>query len=93
MRIALAGFQHETNTFSPSHSGLAEFKMADSWPALLQGPDVITATRGMNLPIAGAAAAAHSYETVPLLWCAAEPSGPVTTDAFNTISSMIWRSV
>ncbi|MEM9144956.1 MAG: M81 family metallopeptidase [Pseudomonadota bacterium] len=89
MRIAIAGFQHETNTFAPGRAGLAEFRMADSWPGLLQGQRVVTDTAGMTLPIAGAiraaAEAAEDVDILPILWCAAEPSGPVTDEAFNRI--------
>ena len=53
-RIAIAGFQHETNTFAPSHAGVAEFRKADSWPGLLRGQEVVDDTRDMNLPVAGA---------------------------------------
>ena len=52
-RIAIAGFQHETNCFNPKETTLAHFEMADSWPRLLEGDEVVTQTRGMNLPIAG----------------------------------------
>lgn len=31
-RIAIAGFQHETNCFGINKAGLAEFEMADSGP-------------------------------------------------------------
>jgi microcystin degradation protein MlrC len=89
MRIALAGFQHETNTFASSHAGLPEFQMADSWPPLLVGAEVLTQTLGMNLPIAGAAEAAQNAALCPLLWCAAEPSGPVTQEAFETVTAML----
>ncbi len=91
-RIAIAGFQHETNTFAPTRAGMEEFQMADSWPGLLNGRGVIDGTRGMNVPIAGAvtaAEAAPNIEVVPILWCAAEPSGPVTDDAFDRISGAV----
>ncbi|WP_409996786.1 M81 family metallopeptidase [Leisingera aquaemixtae] len=90
-RIAIAGFQHETNCFGTTKAGLAEFEMADSWPAMLHGDAVIAETRGMNLPIAGFASAAEEagMELAPILWCAAEPSAHVTDHAFDTISGMI----
>lgn len=94
--IAIAGFQHETNTFAPGRAGLAEFEMADSWPALLTGAAVIEGTRGMNLPIAGfAAAASRDPEVIllPILWCAAEPSGPVTDEAFDSIVGRILAGI
>lgn len=91
-RIAIAGFQHETNSFATSIAGLAEFEMADAWPPLLTGQDVITGTQGMNLPISGFAAAAAAnpdITLIPILWGSAEPSGPVTAEAFETISNRI----
>lgn len=95
-RIAIAGFQHETNTFAPSQADLEAFTMADSWPGLLAGEQVLTDTRGMNLPVAGAVLAADAMddvELVPILWCSAEPSGPVTTDAFDRISDNILQGL
>ncbi len=102
MKIAIAGFQHETNTFAESRACLTEFQIADSWPPMLTDADVISGTKGMNLPIAGAASAALSaefsedklnnaeaIELIPILWCAAEPSGFVTDNAFDSISQMI----
>ena len=96
MRIAIAGFQHETNSFAPSSASLREFEMADSWPAMMRGRDVVEVTRGMNLPIAGFVEEADKEdgcELVTILWCSAEPSGPVTDDAFETISREILESI
>ncbi len=95
-RIAVAGFQHETNTFAPSRAGFEEFQIADSWPGLLLGDAVVTQTIGLNLPITGAIAAARAtgrVELAPILWCSAEPSGPVTDDAFVRIRSMILQGL
>lgn len=91
-RIAIAGFQHETNTFAPGLTDFNAFQRADSWPELLSGQSLISATQNMNLPVAGAVAAAHRAGAVtllPLLWCAAEPGGPVSDDAFEQISQRI----
>ena len=91
-RIAIAGFQHETNTFAGSQADLPDFEMDDSWPGLLSGEDAITVTRGMNLPIAGFVAACEAdagIELQPILWASAEPSGPVTDHAFETILGRI----
>ena len=90
-RIAIAGFQHETNCFGTTKAGLAEFEMADSWPAMLHGEEVIEETRGMNLPIAGFAdaAAGAGMDLVPILWCAAEPSAHVTDEAFEAVCAKI----
>lgn len=91
-RIAVAGFQHETNTFGATKAGYTEFVEADAWPGLLEGKAVLEGTAGHNLPIGGfveAASAVQGIELVPLLWCAAEPSAHVTNDAFDRISGMI----
>ncbi|NOD76390.1 M81 family metallopeptidase [Ruegeria sp. HKCCD4332] len=91
MRIAIAGFQHETNTFVDAPTRLSDFEQADSWPELLSGQDVLDVTRGMNLPIAGFAKAAllDGVDVLPVLWCAAEPGGKVTDHAFDTIAGRI----
>ena len=91
-RIAVAGFQHETNTFAPTLASFAEFEEADCWPGLLCGDEVIDVLSGVNISITGfvdAATVAGGYEIIPLLWCSAEPSSYVTTDAFERISEMI----
>ena len=91
-RIAVAGFQHETNTFAPSRASYSDFEKADAWPGLLRGDEVIRRLSGVNMPttgFAGAAVASGRYEIVPILWCAAEPSSYVATDAFERIAGMI----
>lgn len=92
MRVAIAGFQHETNTFAGPRATFADFEMADSWPGLLRGEDVIEGTRGINLPIAGIAGAAAKradVEIVPILWANAEPCAYVTDDAFDRIAGEV----
>ncbi|CUK18208.1 hypothetical protein RUE5091_04223 [Ruegeria denitrificans] len=94
-RIAIAGFQHETNCFGVTKAGLHEFEMADSWPGMLHDGQVISDTEGMNLPIAGFAAAAKEvgFEVIPVLWCSAEPSAHVTDHAFETICEMMLNGI
>ncbi len=55
-RIAVAGFQHETNTFAPTltdFTDFTDFKEADSWPELLSGSRVINVLSGVNISITG----------------------------------------
>lgn len=94
-RIAIAGFQHETNTFAPGRAGVHEFTIADSWPGLLRGDALINDTRDLNIPISGAIATAenHDLELLPILWCAAEPSGPVTSEAYEWIVADILTAI
>jgi len=86
-RIAVGGFQHETNTFAPLKAMLADFEQADAWPGLTCGPALFDAVKGINLPAAGFIDEARSlgHEPAPLLWCSAQPSAHVTRDAFETI--------
>ena len=90
-RIAVGGFQHETNTFSPVPATFAEFEAPDAWPGLTRGPALFEAVAGINLPAAGFVQEARSlhHELVPLAWCSAQPSGRVTRDAFERISAML----
>ncbi|MCP4328113.1 MAG: M81 family metallopeptidase [Alphaproteobacteria bacterium] len=90
-RIAIGGFQHETNTFAPAKATFANFAAPDAWPGLTVGNEILTAVAGINLPVAGAidSLAADGHEIVPILWCAAEPSAHVTEDAFERISEML----
>jgi microcystin degradation protein MlrC len=87
-RIAIGGFQHETNTFAPLKATLADFEQSDAWPGLTAGAALFDAVKGINLPAAGFIdeAASIGHELVPLLWCSAQPSGFVTRDAFETIA-------
>ncbi|MFM9843771.1 MAG: M81 family metallopeptidase [Dongiaceae bacterium] len=91
-RIAVAGFQHETNTFAPTLAKYSEFEKSGAWPGLLRGNEVIRRLSGVNISVTGfidAATTVGGYEIVPVLWCTAEPSSYVTTDAFERIAGMI----
>lgn len=88
-RIGVLGFLHETNTFAPGITPIERFIEADAWPGLTEGPALLDATRGMNLAISGfiAAAQAAGHEIIPLLWCSANPSGPVADAAFEAVAT------
>jgi microcystin degradation protein MlrC len=84
-RIAVGGFQHETNTFAPQQATWADFERADAWPPLLRGKELIAGVEGFNIPIAGAVKrlAELGHEIVPLAWAAAPPASYVTKDAYQ----------
>ena len=90
-RIAIGGVQHETNTFAASRATFDDFVHADAWPGLCRGGALIEATRGFNLPISGFVEQARSdgHALKPLVWCSAQPSGPVTRDAFERIAYIL----
>src|SRR5437016_3339723 len=50
-RIAVGGFQHETNTFAPQRATWADFERADAWPGFVRGPELTEAVEGHNIPI------------------------------------------
>ena len=87
--IAIAGFQHETNTFAPIPTAYADFEGPGAWPALTIGADVIDVFADLNIPIGGFITAAEDWQLVPILWTSAEPAGYVADDAFDRIAAMI----
>lgn len=91
MRLAVGGFQHETNTFSEHLATLAHFEAPDAWPGLTRGPGLFDAVAGINLPAAGFVAEARGlhHDLLPLTWCSAQPSGRVTREAFDHIVALL----
>lgn len=94
-RIAIGGFQHETNTFAPVKAGFHEFEMADGWPGLTRGGAILTAFAGINLPIAGfiAASAEERFELLPTLWCSSSPSAHVESSAYERITGELLERI
>mgnify|MGYP000031108703 FL=1 len=91
MRIAIGGFQHETNTFAPSKATWQDFVRGGGFPALTSGSELLTKVGSGNLPIAGfiQAATKQGHTLLPTTWCAATPSAHVTREAFENISKLI----
>ena len=78
MRIATAGFSHESNSFYSQPTQLEDFGGCE-------GVDVISQYAGTFHEIAGYIAGAEEfgYELYPLLATAATPGGPVTADTYE----------
>ncbi len=89
MRIFLAGYQHETNTFAPSLADWAAFTRGEAFPAFMRGQAVIDTFRGVNAPVGGFvdAATANGWTLLPSAWAGATPSSYVTEDAFERIAA------
>ena len=87
-RIAIGGFQHETNTFAPSPADYAAFEAGGGWPGAQYGEPLFAAVAGANIPAAGAidALRAAGHQLVGTAWAAASPSAAVTADAFERIA-------
>jgi len=94
-RIAIGGWQHETNTFAPITADFKAFEEPNDWPGLCRGADLFAETDGVHLPITGAIETlrARGHELVPLLWCSATPCAHVTEDAFERISAMLLEDI
>jgi microcystin degradation protein MlrC len=91
MRIAIAGFMHESNTFNPMPTDRAAFEAQ----GLAIGDAVVTEWRDAHHEVGGflEAAGVEGFEAVPLLMCWGTPSGPVTKAAFDEITGLIIDSV
>ena len=89
MRIAVGGFQHETNTFAPQRATWDDFARADAWPGYVRGGELFDAVAGYNIPIAGAVETLRGlgHELVPLSWCSAPPSSYVDEDAYERVAA------
>ncbi|GAB2178618.1 M81 family metallopeptidase [Dongia sp. agr-C8] len=89
-RIAIGGFQHETNTFAPLKATYRDFEQADGWPGLTEGAAIRDTFEGINLPIAGFLESTRSkHDIVPLLWCSASPSAHVEREAYERIAGRL----
>ncbi|MDZ4369979.1 MAG: M81 family metallopeptidase [Phenylobacterium sp.] len=93
MRFLIAGFSHETNTFSPVETPLARF--CPDGRALLAGDRALQAYRGTETCVGGfiATAEAAGAEIVIPVAAVAPPSGPVTREAFETVSRIILDAI
>ena len=86
MRILVAGFEHETNTFAPSKANYTNFLKGEGYPALRRGGELYE-LQEINLGAGGFIKAALSagHELIPVIWGGASASAHVTTDAFEQI--------
>src|SRR5258708_229980 len=86
-RVAIGGFQHETNTFAPTRADYAAFEAGGGWPGAQYGAPIFATVEGANIPAAGAIQALRSlgHELVGTAWAAASPSAQVTDDAFERV--------
>ncbi|EKF19338.1 hypothetical protein NA2_07599 [Nitratireductor pacificus pht-3B] len=91
MRVALAGFLHETNTFAPSKATYAHFVQGGGYLPMSRGADILERCPGVNLGISGIVAHGREadWEMVPVLWTGAIPSAHVTRDAYERIAGEI----
>ncbi|MBR8363597.1 M81 family metallopeptidase [Burkholderia sp. AU19243] len=94
MKILIAGFQHETNTFAPTKASFQSFVQGEGFPPLARGVDVLN-LRDVNVPIGGFinVTQAQGHELIPVIWAGASASAHVTVDAFERIAGEITGAV
>lgn len=92
-RIAIGGFQHETNSFVAHRADFDYFTVRRDRPPLVRGEELLQALRGGSYGASGFMARIGArHELVPLVWASGGAGGPVTDDAFERIAGeMIGR--
>jgi microcystin degradation protein MlrC len=87
MRIAIAGFMHESNTFNPLLTDRAAFEAQ----SLTFGSALLDEWRDAHHEVGGflEAARVEGFEPVPLLMAWATPAGPVADDVFDEITAKL----
>jgi microcystin degradation protein MlrC len=89
-RIAIGGFQHETNCFIDSKTDFGYFAAHRDRPPLVYGADVVKWLSGNSFAIAGfMQEMAARHDLVPLLWTSGGAGGMVTRDAFERIAGSL----
>jgi microcystin degradation protein MlrC len=91
MRIFVAGFQHETNTFAPTRAGWPAFASGSAFPAFSHGEAMLDRLGPTSLPMGGfiRSARQRGWTLLPSAWAGASPSAHVTRDAFERIAEHI----
>jgi microcystin degradation protein MlrC len=89
-RILIAGFKHETHTFSRMPADLEAYRAR----ALYHGDEMASALRGTASEIAGFLDACDEYGWTPVnaVFADATPSGPVTREAFDHVLDCILKT-
>src|SRR2546430_16126367 len=85
MRIAVAGFMHESNTFNPLRTDRAAFEAQ----SLTFGPALLDEWRDAHHEVGGflTAITADKDEPVPILMAWATPAGPVADEVLDEVTS------
>jgi microcystin degradation protein MlrC len=91
MRIFVAGFQHETNTFAPSKADWPAFESGSAFPAYSAGDAMLERLGATSMPMGGfiRSARQRGWTLRPSAWAGASPSAHVTREAFERIAEQI----
>src|SRR6516225_11623367 len=82
--IAIGSVMHESDTFNPSKTELSDFTLRRTTPR----EQALEESSKSNDEISGYIEGARRYDLdlFPVLMASATPKGPVTDDAFNTLT-------
>lgn len=87
-RIAVGGFQHETNCFVPTKTDFQYFAAHRDKPPLVRGADVLEWLSNTSFALSGfLQEMGNRHDYVPLVWTGGGAGGYVTRDAFERISA------
>lgn len=85
-RIAVGGFQHETNCFIEARTDFAAFTTIGDRPPLSRGEEIFRNLPGRAFAMSGFLAdMAQRHDLAPLVWSSGGAGGYVTSDAFERI--------
>lgn len=95
MRVLIAGYKHETNTFAAETADWPAFERGEMLPAAVRGTSMLDMLEQVAVPGTGFRryARAQGWEPVPGLWCGAAPSSYVTSAALERICHEICGDV
>jgi microcystin degradation protein MlrC len=82
--VAIGGIMHESDTFNPSKTGLEDFTLRRTAPRALALEEWSKSNDEVSGYIEGARR--HGLDLLPVLMASATPKGPVTDEAFNTLT-------
>lgn len=90
MKILIAGFQHETNTFVARNAHYENFANGETFPAMKRGERVFD-LRHVNIPVGGFINEIEpdGHTLIAVLWAGAGPSAHVARDTFERIAGEI----
>lgn len=90
MRIAIGGILHESNTFASKSTDLAQFATRHQ-----VGEAILPAWRNTHHEMAGFIQCGErlGFELYPTVMATATPAGPVTADAFETLTGELLDSL
>ncbi|HSS63725.1 MAG TPA: M81 family metallopeptidase, partial [Gammaproteobacteria bacterium] len=90
-RVLVAGFRHETNTFSKLPTDLSAYQARD----LYYGDDIVSQFAGTRTEVAAIVDVAKKYrwDLIPSVYADATPSGKVTREVFDHVSGVLLKAL